>query len=232
MLFRSAVSRGAILVLENYRMRRSFATILGVDLADEADPLLAGWAVSGNSAVGDTLILGEQAKDELLALFRLPREGWQPSEQHAVAGFFERFAHRATVLVHEQLSNQDLGLIRRVVALETPAHVQTEVVTASTPLLVGVASLVGIDTLLAPGPEQKRVRLNRSQLNRALLLTPASLDPRLERGKAANTAGQPPVAGIQGPRQAELGESFVLDGSPSRAGPGHRVRRYLWKRLE
>lgn len=226
------VRSGAILVVEDFRLRRTFATILGADLADEADPLLGGWVVSGNSVVGDTLILGEEAREEILALFRLPTAGWNASEQAAVDRFYGRLAHRATVLVHEQVTNLDLGLIRRVVDLETPAHVDTQVVTATDPLLVGVASLVGIDTYLTPSPPPERVRLDHSRLSRALLQTPASLDPRLERGSEPLLGSTLPVAAIRGPQEVEQETSFRLDGSPSRAGPGRKLSHYRWQRLE
>jgi phage tail-like protein len=225
------VSSGAILVLEDFRLRRTFATILGADLADEEDPLLGGWAVSGNSVVGDTLILGEQARDEILALFRLPPDALSLSEREAIRDFFERLAHRATVLVHDQVTPQDLGLIRRVVDLETPAHVETQVVTASYPLLVGVASLVGVDTFLAPRPAPAKVRLDHSSLDRAFLQSPASLDPRLERGVQPLLGRARPVSGIRGPQDVEENQSFALDGSPSRAGPGREINRYRWRRV-
>jgi phage tail-like protein len=225
------VSRGAILVVEDFRLRRSFATILGATLADQEDPLLGGWAVSGNSVVGDTLILGAEARDDLLALFRLPQGGWNPLEQEAVEDFYRRLAHRATVLIHDQLSALDLGLIRRVVALESPAHVETQLVVANSPLLVGVASLVGIDTSLAPSPAPQRVQLDHSRLSRALLQSPPSLDPRLERGPLLGSSSPAPVAALRGPQEVDQTTNFQLEGNDSRAGPGRQLSRFLWRRL-
>ena len=66
-----AVRGGEVVILEDFRLRRTFATILGADLADEEDPLLAGIVESGNSYVGDTLFLGDESRAEFLALVRL-----------------------------------------------------------------------------------------------------------------------------------------------------------------
>ena len=177
-----AVDSGEIVILEDWRLRRTFATILGADLADEDDPLLAGLAVSGNSYVGDTLFLGDENKKEFLALFSadLPKTH---TEEAIVQALFDGLAYRVTVLVHQEFEPQDMGLIRRVVELETPAHVIARVETASWPFLVGVASLVGVDTYLAEKPKPEPVRVGRSQIGlRDLIQCPASLDPRLETG--------------------------------------------------
>jgi len=182
-----AVSGGEVVVLEDFRLRRLLATLLGVDLADEDDPLLPGLQVSGNSVVGDTLVLGDQARAELMALFR--EEATSDSEDQAIADFDGRLAHRATVLVHREVDEVDLGLIRRIVALESPAHVQVRVATASWPFMVGVASLVGVDTYLARAVPPRPVRVQRSVLGGGdFVLGPTTLDPRL-RGEAA----PPPV---------------------------------------
>jgi phage tail-like protein len=175
-----AVTGGEIVVVEDFRLRRTFATILGADLSDDDDPLLGGLSASGNSIVGDTLFLGEESKKEFLALFRADLEV-SASEQSAIASFLDRVAHRITVLVHQEVEPQDVGLIRRVVELEAPAHLETRIETASEALLVGVRSLVGIDTYLTPKPPRRAVRVGRSRLgHRDFLIRPPSLDPRLE----------------------------------------------------
>jgi len=224
------VTRGEIIVLEDFRLRKTFATILGADLADQEDPLLAGLSVSGNSFVGDTLILGVETEKEFLALFD-DNISQVSSETEAVAAFFDQLAYRATVYVHDQVKSQDLGLIRRIVELETPAHVETRVVKASYPLLVGVASLVGIDTYLTAKSGPQAARVNLSPLGRDFVLSPASLDPRLGRGSGDWPVPEPPQARLIGPATVEQGDSFELDARPSRASPGRKLSRYRWQRL-
>ena len=94
-----ACGRGEIVVLEDFRLRRTFATILGADLADEDDPLLAGLVNSGNSYVGDSLFLGDESRKEFLALYT-PSAELTPSDELAVQEFLERLAFQVTVLVH------------------------------------------------------------------------------------------------------------------------------------
>src|SRR5262249_45884533 len=174
---------------EDFRRRRTFATVLGADLADEHDPLLQGLAVTGNSFVGDTLILGDENRKEFLALFaadlRRPpgvTTGEAAREDAAVAALFDNVAHRVTVLVHEEVAPQDLGLIRRVVELETPAHVEARVATASPRFLVGIASLAGVDTYLGPRPGPRPAEVERSQIGRGdVVVHLPNLDPRLQK---------------------------------------------------
>jgi phage tail-like protein len=179
------VRSGAIVVLEDFRLRRTFATILGADLADEHDPLLQGLVVSGNSYVGDTLFLGDdtlEQRKEFLALFRddLPKSD---AERAAVAALLDRLANRVTVLIHQGYGREEAALLRRVVDQEAPAHVATRVLASSYPFLVGMASLVGVDTFLRAAPPAQPVTLNASRLGeRDFLVRPASLDPRLGGG--------------------------------------------------
>lgn len=229
-----AVSRGQVIVLENWRLRRTFATILGADLAAEEDPLLAGLAVSGNSFVGDTLFLGDETRKEFLALFNANLVVTS-AEADAITSFLDDLAFRVTLFVHDAVAPQDLGLIRRIAELEAPAHVITDVITASYPLMVGIASLVGIDTYLTDVPQPQPVEVGRSDVGRRdLLLRQASLDPRL-RGERLDgyTAGERPVAAID-PAQITVagGASFVLDGRSSRAAEGRQIVRYIWTRVE
>ncbi|HEX4947619.1 MAG TPA: phage tail protein [Blastocatellia bacterium] len=225
-----AVTGGEIIVIENFRLRRTFATILGADLADEEDPLLAGLAISGNSFVGDTLFLGNEQQQEFLALFAA-NLSVKATEAKAIQDFFDAFAHRVTVLVHQEFDPQNLGLIRRIVELEKPAHVEAQVLPTAWPLLVSVASLVGVDTYLANKPKPQAVRIGTTRLGRRdFVQSPASLDPRLERGRAPLAAR--PIARLKAPAEVEFGKSFRLDGSDSEAPPGHQLTRFFWRLRE
>ncbi len=223
-----AVARREIIVLEDFRLRRTFATILGADLADEMDPLLGGLVVSGNSFVGDTLFLGDEDRKEFLALFG-DQAIETDAEAKAVQALFDRLAHRVTVLVHQELSVKDLALIRQVVDLETPAHVEAKVLTASQRFMVGLASLVGIDTYLVDKPQPGPVRVNRSALGvRDVLQHPPSLDPRLEAGYYERIGSLRPIADPGPPLTVTIGDAFDLDASASTAAPGRRLTLYVW----
>lgn len=222
------VRRGEIVVLEDFRLRRLLATLLGVDLNDEDDPLLPGLAVSGNSVVGDTLVVGDRERTELLALFRADLA--TAAENADVLAFLDRLANRATVLVHQSVTAQDLGLLRRVVELEAPAHVAAQVLTATWPFLVGIASLVGVDTYLGPPQQPRPARASVSSLGQDFVLGPVSLDPRMA-GAASPAPAEPPLADAGDDRIEPFATSFVLDGSGSRAAPGRSLRSYIWRRL-
>jgi phage tail-like protein len=153
-----AVARGRIVVVEDYRLRRTMATILGATLEDHDDPLTAGIARSGNSVVGDTLYLGDEHMKTFLALFRDlqadPKAGnamqrRQDDEREAARhALYDGLAYRVTVLIHEAATDDEQRLARRLAERYAPAHVKVRVAAARYPFLAAVASLVGADTYL------------------------------------------------------------------------------------
>ncbi|HRP24357.1 phage tail protein [Thauera sp.] len=230
------VRAGRIVVIEGFRIRRLLATLLGVDLNVEDDPLLPGLVISGNSVVGDTLILGEAERVELLALFR--DEVASAAERAAVRAFYERLAYRTLVLLHGEQEGDSTaaehadGLLRRIIELEAPAHVEVQIARASWPLLTGIASLVGVDTWLGPPRPPQPARADHSTLGHGdRVLGVASLDPRLS-GAAATLAPLPlPVADAGADARVAHGRSFVLDGGGSHAAPGRHLTEYRWRLL-
>jgi phage tail-like protein len=217
-----AVTRGEIVALEGFRLRRTFATILGADLADEDDPLTLGLATSGNSFVGDTLILGDAARREILAAFSAELQ--TAAQQQAVIAFFERLAHRTMVLVRRGTRTADLARLAAAAAAAAPAHVETTVLEADRPLIVGAASLVGVDTFLLDGPPVERVRVDRSRLGTGdLVMGEGRLDARAE-----GPFAQRPRAVADGPSEAWSGTGFVLSAARSEAAAGRVIERNIW----
>jgi hypothetical protein len=144
-----------------------------------------------------------------------------------------------------------LGLIRRVVELSIPAHVQARVMTATKPFMVGMASLVGVDTYLSkPQPPrpfrigdglrggQSRIGglLGGSQIGMGdFLLHPPSLDPRLESGSYDQQPLEPqkPVAVIEAHGKIKFNDAFQLDAHKSHASsPGRKIKRYIWTLID
>jgi phage tail-like protein len=216
-----AVRGGGIVVLEDFRLRRLAATILGADLADEHDPLFDGLVASANSIVGDTLFLGDAERAELMALFA-PAAGdamlQSAASESAVLDFYDQLAHRASVLVQADIAPRTLGLVRRVADSMSPAHIAVRVHLVSAPLIVGLAALVGIDTRLQAKPEPPLARLDASAMGYA----------RVARGLAYAAPAIAPIADAGPRRVVEQGASFVLSGERSRAGPGRRIAHYRW----
>ncbi|MGH6921760.1 MAG: phage tail protein, partial [Geminicoccaceae bacterium] len=177
------VRRGDLVIVEQFRLRRTLATILGADLADEDDPLTRGVAVSGNSYLGRTFHLGGDEQREFLALFR-PAAIESSAEAGQVAALLDNFANRATVLVHREIEEDRLRLIRRLVENESPAHVETTVLLAGRPLIVALSSLLGVDSYLRARAPRPGAQVQTSRLGGAFLHDAASLDPRVEGARA------------------------------------------------
>jgi phage tail-like protein len=218
-----AVSRGEIVVVEGWRLRRTFATILGADLSDSGDPLTLTSTNSGNSFVGDTLFLGDRAAPDVAALFSelLPSGAADPA---AVAAFFERLAYRVLVLVRQTPRTADLHRIEAAAAAASPAHVETTVHIASLPLIVGVASLVGIDTFLLDARRPAVARAGVTILGMGdEVFGSGQLDPR-----ADGPVPPHPAAVIDGPLTIPSGTNFVLSAAQSQAAAGRQIARYIW----
>ena len=224
-----AVTRGQVVLLEDFRLRRTFATILGADLAEDNDPLLAGPTSSGNSYVGDTLILGDENKREFLALFNADLPETQ-AERKAIQDWYDKLAYRLTILVHAGATPDDWARIRRIVALETPAHVAARILPASNALLIGASSLVGVDTYLSPKPKPQTATLDWSQIGSDVVRHLPGLDPRLEADPDFRlpAALDRPFADA-GPGQiVGVGDPITLNAGRSHAAPGATLTDFIW----
>ncbi|WP_339950572.1 phage tail protein [uncultured Albimonas sp.] len=222
-LYGGAVTGGEIVMVEGFRLRRSFATILGADLSDRDNPLTLGGEPSGNSIVGDTLILGGRRARRLLDALTSTR----PRGRRQTEAFLDRLAHRALILVRESASTRDIARLEEVARAAAPAHVALEVLPVDRPLRVAVASLVGIDTYLAAPEPARPARLDhRTRLADGDVIAGAGrLDARAE-----GPAPRPPLAALDGPAFVGLGREFRLSSARSTAFGGRDIARsiFLW----
>lgn len=185
------VARGEVVLVEHFRLRRTFATILGLDLDDRDHPLTLGTGESGNSIVGDSLILADGASRELLALLapELAPElvaagpadtplGAGSRDARIIAAFFDRYSHRVSVLLHGP-GRARRAAVEAVLATDLPAHLHARIIETDRPFVLGLAPLLEIDTFLTTTPPPRRATLDDTWLGQEGVLTnPVALSPR------------------------------------------------------
>ncbi len=170
------VRRGEVVPVELFRLRRTLSTILGIDMDDAQHPLTLGTGQSGNSIVGESLILADDHSREFLALFA-PELAVGTLERDTVERFFDHYARRLTVVLHGPARQ-----LRQVVAEAlpglVPAVVQWQLLESDHPFVLGLSPLLRIDTYLEKELAQGRVQLDRTHLGRGhLLQNPVALAP-------------------------------------------------------
>ena len=180
------VARGDVVVVENFRMRRTFATILGADFSDRDDPMTRGTRANGNAHLGPGFFVGSDDQKQLFALFRpelLEHDLTSQAEREVAAqqldALFEDEAHRVTILISRTLDADTRGLISRIVARETPAHVMTDLYDAPESLLLGLSSLLGVETRLGTAPDVAAVTIGETIIGQGRLTGTPALDPTL-----------------------------------------------------
>ena len=170
------VQRGEVVVVENFRLRRTMATILGLNMNDADHPLTLGTGESGNSIVGDSLILSDTDAREFLALFA-PGLGDQ-EETEIVEAFFDEYAHKVTVLLHGR-ANGLRDTVQEILQQQMPAHLQWQLVETDHPFVLGLSPLLSVDTYLETQPPARRVRLDDTWLGQeGVLANVAALSPQ------------------------------------------------------
>lgn len=173
------VSRGQVIPVEHFRLRRTLATLLGLDLSDEQHPLTLGTGQSGNSIVGDSLILSAENAREFLALLAPDLVKDNTDDQRIVAEFFDRYSHRVTVILHGPAAQQQ-ATVRQILQQQLPAHLQWDIKTSDYSFVPGLSPLLQIDSYLQRTPAWKKLLLNRIHLGRDSVLQNAiTLAPEL-----------------------------------------------------
>ncbi len=157
------ISRGEVVLLENFRLRRTMATILGINMDDGEHPLTLGTGMSGNSLIGDSLILSETDAKTFLALFAPDLA--DADERQIVEQFFLQYAHQISVLLHGR-GRQWRQTVEDILNEQMPAHVQWQLIETEHPFVLGLAPLLTIDTFLEHTPAPRRVELDDTWLGR------------------------------------------------------------------
>jgi hypothetical protein len=109
--------------------------------------------------------------------------------------------------------------------------VQAFVRVAQAGFMIGLASLLGVNTYLAPEPPRKTATLDVSDVGRYdVVMNAPSLDPRMENASTYEDYPKP-IARINVPAAIPPGRVIVLDGSASTAPAGAAIVSYQWTLL-
>lgn len=170
-----AVARGEVVLLETHRLRRTNATVLGIPMGGR-NVLTQFGVPSGNSIVGDTLVLSSERAIEVLAL--LAPSLASGADAATVARFLDEYADRIQVAVILQgphaASYQDD--VTTVLQAELPAQLQFEIVLAPQRFIIGLSPLLDVDTFLDPPVPPAPLTLDESVIGRdAVVRDPAAL---------------------------------------------------------
>ena len=126
----------------------------------------------------------------------------------------------------------NLKLVTQIVEAEKPAHVQAFVRIATQPFMIGLASLLGINSYLAPEPQANPITVDVSDIGRHDVVTEVPvLDPRMDNGQVA-AEFTPPVAIVTAPAAVVAGGVITLNGAASAAPPGTTITAYEWTLVE
>ena len=184
------VARGQVVPVENYRLRRTMATILGLEFDDADHPLTLGTGQSGNSRVGDTLILSEDDAHEFLALFA-PGLVRSKDEKKTVDDFFDNYAYQLSVVLHGAARAQRHS-VERLLEREAPAHLQWKLIETDHPFVLGLSPLLGIDSYLEQQPPWRAVVLDDTHLTReGIVRNPVALSPAHADSQSDSSRGEP-----------------------------------------
>jgi phage tail-like protein len=170
-----AVARGEIVLLETHRLRRTDATILGIAMGG-LNVLTDGGVDSGNSIVGDTLVLSPERAIDVLAL--LSPQAARGADAATVSRFLDEYADRVQVaaILQSAAAAALRPVVQAVLLAELPAQIAFEIVLAENRFVLGLSPLLDIDTFLDPPVVPAPLTLDASVVGRdAVIRDPAAL---------------------------------------------------------
>jgi len=180
------VSAGRVVVVEHFRFQRSFATVLGADYDDKFDPLIRGSRQNVNSVLGPGFYLSAADETRVFALFApalLEHDLTEPAQRASAISTLGRMefdtGFKVTVLVDPTYETEIQDLIAALVAQHSPAHVQVDIVAAPVSMILGLSSLLGVETRLGTPPPQPAFTLDETTLGQSHLRGTPALDQRI-----------------------------------------------------
>jgi phage tail-like protein len=170
-----AVARGEVVLLETHRLRRTNATVLGIPMGGLNDLTQFG-VPSGNSIVGDTLILSAERAIDVLAL--LAPSVAKGADAATVSQFLDEYADRVqvSVILQGPAAASLKPVVTAVLQAELPAQLHFEIAPIQPRFILGLSPLLGVDTFLDPPVAPAPLTLGQSVVGRdAIVRDPAAL---------------------------------------------------------